>query len=153
MIQISNCLSVDDKSTRGIRKNQDPFTAFRKKFNHFTSNCDSFYDPSSCCTIDEKLIVFVGRCRFRMYFPNKPAKYGNKIVMMRDSKQLYAVFLLPCVGKGHISHADYSIKELVKSICGTNRNITNDRLASVPVISSMLCDHKFTVVGDLRRNK
>jgi hypothetical protein len=107
--------------------------------------------------IDEQLIAFCGRCHFRMYIPSKPAKYRIKLVMLCDSKTFYTVPALPYIGKGthngQIPLADYFVKEHAKSIYETNRNITtNDCFTSVPLVSSMLHDHKLTTVGALSTN-
>ncbi|XP_054740501.1 piggyBac transposable element-derived protein 4-like [Anastrepha obliqua] len=35
-------------------------------------------------TLDEQLLSFRGRCSFRQYIPNKPAKYGLKVFALVD---------------------------------------------------------------------
>ncbi|UYV75607.1 hypothetical protein LAZ67_13000728 [Cordylochernes scorpioides] len=37
--------------------------------------------PGEYLTVDEKIIPFEGRCSFKQYFPNKPAKYGIETVV------------------------------------------------------------------------
>ncbi|XP_035212452.1 piggyBac transposable element-derived protein 4-like [Stegodyphus dumicola] len=112
---LTNCIRFDDKSTRDVRKVSDPFAAIREITDMFASNCQEMYTPSTCCTIDEQLLAFRGRFPFRMYIPNKPAKYGIKLVLC-DSKTFYAVNMIPYVGKathnGEIPLADYFVKEL-----------------------------------------
>jgi len=36
-------------------------------------------------TIDETLVVFRGRCPFKMYIPSKPANYGIKVFSLVDA--------------------------------------------------------------------
>ena len=31
-------------------------------------------------TVDERLVIFWGHCPFKMFIPNKPEKYGMKIL-------------------------------------------------------------------------
>ncbi|PSN57460.1 hypothetical protein C0J52_08041 [Blattella germanica] len=155
---LTNCMRFDDKNTRDARKASDPFAAIRDITDMFASNCQEMYTPSTCCTIDEQLLAFRGRCPFRIYIPNKPAKYGIKLVMLCDSKTFYAVNIIPYVGKathnGDIPLADYFVKKLSKPIHGTNRNITTDNwFTSVSLGSSLLEDYKLTTVGTLRKNK
>ena len=94
---LTNCMRFDDKNTRDARKASDPFAAIRDITDMFASNCQEMYTPSTCCTIDEQLLAFRGRCPFRIYIPNKPANYGIKLVMLCDSKTIYAVNIIPYV--------------------------------------------------------
>ncbi|UYV75531.1 hypothetical protein LAZ67_13000529 [Cordylochernes scorpioides] len=55
----------------------------------FVYNCKKLYTPGEYNTIDEKLIPFRGRCGFRQYMPNKPAKYGLKIYTISDARIFY----------------------------------------------------------------
>lgn len=78
------CLRMDDKSLRQELRS-DTFVPIRKKWEIFINHCRSNYIPGPYVTIDEQLLGFRGRCPFRMYIPNKPNKYGIKIVMTCDS--------------------------------------------------------------------
>lgn len=154
---ITNCLRFDDKQTREARKAADPFTYIRELWNKFFVHCQEYYKPSTECTIDEQLLGFRGRCKFRMYIPNKPEKYGLKLVFMCDSHSKYLVTGIPYIGKetynGPEPLAQYLVKELAKPIYGTNSNITTDNwFTSFPLLSEMLA-HGITMVGTVRRNK
>lgn len=35
-----------------------------------------FFNPGPSVTIDEELITFYGRCKFRLFIPTKPDRYG-----------------------------------------------------------------------------
>lgn len=65
-----------------------------------------------------------------MYIPNKPSKYGIKIVMLCDSSSKYMIDASPQWGKytdtGGLPLANLYVKELTKSVHGSNRNITMD---------------------------
>lgn len=55
---------------------------------------------SQFLTVDEKLEAFRGRCSFRPYISNKPAKYGLKVFPLRDKKKLYYTWNMEvCVGQ------------------------------------------------------
>ncbi|UYV75608.1 hypothetical protein LAZ67_13000733 [Cordylochernes scorpioides] len=58
------------------------FKIFRSVMNRerflFLLRCLRFDDLP---TLDEKIIPFKGRCSFKQYFPNKPAKYGIETVV------------------------------------------------------------------------
>ena len=43
------------------------------------------YKAGPIVTVDEALPGFRGRCPFRMFIQNKPAKYGIKLFMVCDA--------------------------------------------------------------------
>ncbi|XP_066253834.1 piggyBac transposable element-derived protein 4-like [Euwallacea similis] len=94
-----NCLRFDDKITKEERKKSDSFTYIHQIWNMLMEICRSSYTPASYLTIDEQLLGFRGRCPFRMYIPNKPSKYGIKIVMLCDSLSKYMIDANPYLGK------------------------------------------------------
>nr|XP_022906140.1 piggyBac transposable element-derived protein 4-like [Onthophagus taurus] len=154
-----NCLRFDDKESREARKQDDPFTHIRKIWEIFIDTCRTSYTPSSYLTIDEQLLGFRGRCPFKMYIPTKPAKYGIKIVMLCDSSSKYLVDACPYLGKGTqtggLPVANYFVKELTKSVHGSNRNITMDNwFTSVDLADELLQKpYKLTMLGTIKKNK
>ncbi|XP_067629492.1 piggyBac transposable element-derived protein 4-like [Eurosta solidaginis] len=155
---LMSCLRFDDKSVR-IHLTADKLAPIRKAWDIFIQKCRENYTPGPYMTIDEQLISFRGRCGFKMYIPNKPSNYGLKVVMMCDSGTKYMVDAKPYLGKGSINSnlplAENYVKELTKSIYGTNRNVTMDNwFTSVSLAKSLLKEpHKLTLVGTLRSNK
>lgn len=154
-----NCIRFDDKSTREERKESDPFAPVREIWELLLEICRNSYTPSSYLTIDEQLLGFRGRCPFRMYIPNKPSKYGIKIVMVCDSASKYMTDAQPYLGKktntGGLPLANYYVKELTKSVHGSNRNITMDNwFTSIPLADELLqAPYKLTMLGTVRKNK
>lgn len=94
------CLRFDDRDLRLQRSQSDLFTPIRVIWDILILQCRNNYTPGTNVTIDEQLLGFRGRCKFRMYIPNKPAKYGIKIVMMCDSGTYYMIDAMPYMGKG-----------------------------------------------------
>ncbi|GBM01364.1 Mannose-1-phosphate guanyltransferase alpha-A [Araneus ventricosus] len=100
------------------------------------------YKPVSYVAIDEQLSAFRGRCPFRMYILNKPAKYGIKIVMMCDVETNYMINAISYLGlntqtKG-IPLASYFVEEFTRNIQGTNRNVTMDTwFTSIPLAEKL----------------
>lgn len=153
------CLRFDDKTFRLQRQKDDPFTPIRDIWEMLMVQCRQNYVPGTYVTIDEQLLAFRGRCKFRMYIPNKPAKYGVKLEMMCDSGTRYMIDSMPYLGKGTNTGGaplgEYFVKELTRSIHGTNRNVTMDNwFTSVPLAKQLLQQpYKLTLVGTLRANK
>jgi hypothetical protein len=86
----------------------DKFGAVREIWDMFIANCKIYYTPSVYCTVDEQLLGFRGRCRFRVYIQNKSDKYGIKIRTLCDGKSFYIVNATPYTGRVEES-ADVSV--------------------------------------------
>ncbi|KAK9693224.1 Transposase IS4 [Popillia japonica] len=147
----------DSRDTRNERKQSDSFTHIREIWEIFIEICRSSYTPSTYLTIDEQLVGFRGRCPFRIYIPNKPAKYGIKIVMLCDSSSKYMIDASPYLGKGTNTNglplATHFVRELTKSVQGSNRNITMDNwFTSIPLADELLKEpYSLTIIGTLRK--
>ncbi|KAF2889104.1 hypothetical protein ILUMI_17069 [Ignelater luminosus] len=74
------CIRFDDKNTR-----EDTFP--------------KFLNPSESVVIDEELITFHGRCKFRVFIPTKPGKYGIEANVLCDSENYYCFAVEPYAGK------------------------------------------------------
>uniref|UniRef100_A0A6P7G9Q2 Uncharacterized protein LOC114337367 n=1 Tax=Diabrotica virgifera virgifera TaxID=50390 RepID=A0A6P7G9Q2_DIAVI len=82
-------LRFDDHTDRNIRMAQDNLAPIRKQFDGFVERCKKNYQIGLYGTVDEMLEAFRGRCKFRKYIANKPAKYGIKIYALVDSTTFY----------------------------------------------------------------
>lgn len=154
------CLRFDKENTREERRNIDKLAPIRAVFDHFVENCRNSYTPSEYLTIDEKLESFRGRCGFRQYIPNKPAKYGLKVFAMVDAKTFYVLNLEVYVGKQPEGPFQQSNKpedivlRLVEPLKNSRRNITFDNwFSSYPLVTKLLKNYGLTSVGTLRKNK
>ncbi|XP_067633731.1 piggyBac transposable element-derived protein 4-like [Eurosta solidaginis] len=153
------CLRFDDKILRQQNQTEDPFIPIRNIWELLMAQCRQNYMPGTNITINEQLLAFCGRCKFRMYIPNKKAKYGVKLVMMCDSGTRYMIDSMPYLGKGTdtggLPLGEDFVKELTRSIHGSNRNVTIDNwFTSIPLEKQLLQQpYKLTIVGTLRANK
>uniref|UniRef100_A0A2D4HXE1 PiggyBac transposable element-derived protein domain-containing protein n=1 Tax=Micrurus lemniscatus lemniscatus TaxID=129467 RepID=A0A2D4HXE1_MICLE len=77
--------SVDRKERCAL----DPTALIAEIFAQFVKNCQEAYTIGTSATIDEVLIGFPGRCKFKMYLPLKPDKYGLKLLCLTDSRNSY----------------------------------------------------------------
>lgn len=157
---LMRCLRFDDIHTRAERKSDDKFAPFREIFEKFVSNCKSSYKPTDYLTLDEQLVAFRGNCPFRVYMPNKPAKYGLKVFALVSTSNFYATNLEVYVGKQPDGPYKVSnscsdvVRRLVEPVIGTNRNITCDNwFSSVPLIIQLREELKLTMIATLRKNK
>ncbi|XP_039280831.1 piggyBac transposable element-derived protein 4-like [Nilaparvata lugens] len=151
-----NTLRFDDKLTRDARKEIDALAPIREVWDKFIEHCKEYYIPGPYCCIDEQLLAFRGNSRFRMYIPNKPAKYGLKLVMLCNSNG-YLINAIPYTGKkmntGGQPQAAFFVEKLSETIQGSNRNITVDNwFSSVPLFNDMLSKYNLTMVGKKNKN-
>ncbi|XP_052745784.1 piggyBac transposable element-derived protein 4-like [Bicyclus anynana] len=153
------CLRFDEKQTRDDRRKEDKFTHIRELWQNMINNFQKWYTPGSYITVDEQLVGFRGRCPFRIYIPNKPNKYGIKLVMAADVNSKYVINAIPYLGKGTDTQkqplATFFIKNITTPLHGTNRNITMDNwFTSVSLADELLqSPYNLTLVGTLRSNK
>ncbi|XP_031338368.1 piggyBac transposable element-derived protein 4-like [Photinus pyralis] len=157
---ILRALRFDNVNDREFRKQFDKLAPIREIFDDFVYRCKTNYNVSELVTIDEMLESFRGRCAFRQYIPNKPAKYGLKILAMVDARSFYTHNLEVYVGNrpdGPFkvdNSAAVVVKRLIQPISGTGRNVTCDNwFTSIPLALELLQKHNLTLVGTLRKNK
>ena len=155
-----NCIRFDDFHTREQRKETDKFAPIRKVWDIFIEACGTHYTPHEFLTVDEQLLAFRGKCPFRIYIPDKPAKYGIKIVMANDVKSSYMLSGIPYLGKQGTRPRDGQnlghtfTKDLTQRYHFTNRNVTTDNwFTSVPLIQDLLHNCGMTLIGTVRGNK
>lgn len=157
---ILRCLRFDDVTTRAERRTVDKLAAIREVFESVNSNFKKHYCVGEYTTIDEMLLAFRGRCSFRMYIPNKPSRYGIKVFSLVDAKTYYTLNLEVYTGKQpdgpfFVSTAAKDVVErLCEPISQSKRNVTLDNwFTSTELATSLLKNHKLTLLGTIRKNK
>jgi hypothetical protein len=79
-------LRFDVKSERSMKPVSDKFGIIRDVFENFRENILSIFVPYSDLTIDEQLLPLKTRCGFINFMPNKPDKYGLRLVQPLQGK-------------------------------------------------------------------
>lgn len=157
-------LRFDNSSTRSERKQKNPAAAIQNIFDIFISNCQAVYSIGAHACVDETLIPFRGRCPFRMYMPNKPAKYGIKLICLTDAHNSYLLNAYIYVGKDSdgksltkeeqkLLKPTQAVIQVTKPIVNTKRNVTGDNWFSSIELVEELQKRKLTYVGTLKKNK
>lgn len=88
-MQLLAFIRFDDINSRQDRLLLDKLAPVREVVDYISERCKDLYKPSTYLTVDEQLVRFFGRCRFRVYLPSKPDKYGIKVWALADSSNLY----------------------------------------------------------------
>ncbi|GBP85250.1 PiggyBac transposable element-derived protein 4 [Eumeta japonica] len=157
-------LRFDDFEHREARKQIDPGCAITELLDMFNKNSQKYYVPGANVTVDEMLLAFRGRCKFKMYIPSKPAKYGVKVQCLADSSSFYVYNTYVYTGKGSDSYSlseedkkkpipAQAVLRLCKPIYNSNRNVTTDNWYSSIELSEELKNKGLTTVGTLKKNK
>ncbi|KAL4153044.1 hypothetical protein QTP88_000877 [Uroleucon formosanum] len=157
---ILRALRFDDITTRNERRSMDKLAPIRNIFNGFVQKYQENYVVGEYTTIDEMLESFRGRCNFHQYIRNKPAKYGIKIFALCDARKFYTLNMEVYAGKQpdgpyQIDNNPHKVVErLVIPITKSGRNVTMDNwFISIPLVQTLLQNHRLTVVGTIRKNK
>ncbi|KAJ8970593.1 hypothetical protein NQ314_001126 [Rhamnusium bicolor] len=74
---------------RIMRRLSDPAAVISQIFDLFVQNCQDCYTIGTSVCTDEMLVGLRGRCKFKMYIPNKPDKYRLKIMCCTDARTGY----------------------------------------------------------------
>lgn len=157
-------MRFDDSSTRSARAETDPAAPISDIYNALMKNFMSNYSIGAFACVDETLVPFRGRCRFKMFMPKKPAKYGLKCVCITDSKNSYLWNSYMYTGKGSdgqtlnetekkFQKPTQALIRLTRNLKDTHRNITCDNWFTSIEAAKWLWENGLTIVGTLRGNK
>ena len=156
--QILRVLRFDDANSRRRHRSEDKFQPIRDVFEQWDLHLRDAYAPGPHMTVDEQLVCFRGRCPFRQYIPSKPGKYGIKIWAICEANTSYVWKMQVYTGKNpavgrEVNQGARVVKDLVKEIENSGRNITCDNFfTSIPLARDLL-KKKLTLVGTIRKNK
>lgn len=158
------CLRFDNPDDRLERQKTNPTAPISHIFDRFIANCQNAYSVGQTVCIDEMLVSFRGRCRFKMYMPKKPAKYGIKLMSLTDARNGYLFNSYIYSGKDSdgqglsvdekkLSKPSQSVVRLARPLFQTNRNITADNWFSSIELARTLKENGLTYVGTMKKNK
>lgn len=159
-----NTIRFDDAETREERRELDLSAPISELFQFFIQNCERVYTIGTCACVDEMLVAFRGRCKFKMYMPKKPAKYGIKIMCITDATNGYLLNAFIYLGKDsdgqnltqeqkRLSKPTQAVLSLIAPIENSNRNVTADNWFSSIELVNILKEKHLTYVGTLKKNK
>ena len=80
--QLKTGVRFDDRRTRD---QVDPLAPIRQVVDLFNTSLRENYEPGPHLCIDEQLIEFHGRVKFRRYIPTKPGKYGMLLYWVTEA--------------------------------------------------------------------
>lgn len=151
---ITAAIRFDNWASRRLERSTDRFAPIRELWDKWSGRLDMLYNPSDCVTIDEQLIGFRGRCKFKIYMPSKPCKYGIKFWILVDTVSGYVLRIQPYLGEGNVVEKEQGkrvVLDLVRGLKG--KNVTADNFFTSHSLGQELLRHNLTYVGTVRQNK
>lgn len=144
------------------RDRDDPMAPVREITTTFISSLKEYvFAPEYLC-IDEQLLEFHGRVKFRQYIPSKPGKFGIKIFWLTDSLGTYCFNGLIYIGAATMatsernqsaSLAEALVMNLMKPFLNNGRHLTADNWFSSVSLTERLLASNTTYVGTIRKNQ
>lgn len=158
------CLRFDNPDTRDARKAENPAAPVSEIFDIFIENCQNCYSIGKSACIDEMLVGFRGRCKFKMYIPNKPVKYGIKIMCCTDARTNYLLNAYIYTGRNsdgngltdgekRFSKPTQAVLRLTTPLIGSNRSVTFDNWFTSIELVQVMKQRGLTCIGTLKKNK
>ncbi|CAL4241661.1 unnamed protein product, partial [Meganyctiphanes norvegica] len=154
---LTRALRFDDQATRRDRMRSDRFAHVRDLWDAVIANCKANYKAGAIVTVDEQLLAFRGRCVFRVYISNKPAKYGIKIFMVCDADTLYCLHAIPYLGKGSVENlprgvnqGEFITMKLLEDLLDPGRVVCLDNWFTSLSLAKSLLAKNMHLVGTIR---
>ncbi|KAJ8953415.1 hypothetical protein NQ318_023532 [Aromia moschata] len=162
--KLLQCLRFDNHNIRNERRETDGAAAISFIFNKFVLNSQNCFNLGPMACVDEMLVSFRGKCKFRMYMPNKPAKYSIKIMCLNDARNSYFYNGYIYTGKdsdgqtlskneNKLQKPTQAVIRLAKPLEISNKNITADNWFSSMELLEQLKLRGLTYTDTLKKNK
>lgn len=149
--QIMRCLncSKDDKN--------DSLGKISWLLEKIVKNSQSMFYPKESLSLDESLLLFRGRLRFRVYIKNKKTRYGIKFYELCSSDG-YVLNIEIYKGKDSCevvksSKVDSLVLRLMKPYLDKGHHIYMDNFYNSATLSNKLMSQKTHITGTLRSNR
>ncbi len=92
-------LNDNDKHVPYGQAGHDKLFKVRKLLDLLCPLFESEFQMHQACTIDEAMIPFKGRLRFKQYMKDKPTKWGIKVFVLADAPTGYVKRIKFILGK------------------------------------------------------
>ena len=153
--EINNALRFDDKLQRPARIREDKLAHIRTLWEMWRQRLPLLFNPGREVTVDEQLVPFKGRCKFKQYMPKKTAKYGLKIWVTADVATSYAwrcdIYLGKSGDKPEVGQGQRVALEMTEGLQGVT--VTCDNFFTTYPLAQELLKRKISLVGTIRKNK
>ena len=142
----------NDKAKKRGEEGYDPIYRIREMNNRYLDRSRSVYVPERDLALHEATMLWKGHVSYRVYNPNKPAKFGVKIYELCECSSGYVVDWQIYTGKTadtqEHGHSYRVVFDLVRDeLRGLGHRLYVDRYYSSPKLFSDLLEHKVSATG------
>lgn len=134
----------------------DPLIKIRKVIDHFNKKMDETYYPGKELSLDESMVLWRGRLKFRQFIKNKKYKYGIKLYMLTEPDGTILCFRVytgsgdaEVAGKGH---AYKVVMKLMDGKLQSGHTLYMDNFYNSYELAKKLLDLNTYCTGTLRKS-
>ena len=138
---------------------EDSLWKIRPVMSHLLQRYKKYFHPFRKLVIDESLLLYKGRLRFKQYIPSKRHRFGVKLFVLCDCETGYILDIIVYIGKGTISQPDplgFSgsiVKKLLEDYLGKGHTLYTDNYYTSPMLSQWLKENNLASCGTVRPNR
>lgn len=137
-----------------LRSFDNVFHPFEEVSKIFLNSFGKYWSPSESIVIDEQMVSFNGRFKYKVYQPAKPIKRG---IMMRSICDAFNRYLLKFdvyIGKKEPLYDQMANLLDVSNVINSNRTLVTDNFyTSIDHSERFFTNYKLNTVGTMRINK
>ncbi|XP_035208278.1 piggyBac transposable element-derived protein 4-like [Stegodyphus dumicola] len=130
-------------------------------FDHINKKCSSLYTPERDIRIDESLLLYKGRMKWKQYIPLKRARFGIKMYLLCESKTGYLYSSIIYTGKGtNLSDAyrempvsTQVVLSLIEPLLDKGYCLTTDNFYTSPQLADFLVKRQTDTYGTLKSTR
>jgi len=115
--------------------------------------------PGKNLSIDETMVKFKGRIKFRQYIKSKPVKYGIKCYLICNSFNGYCYGIIVYTGKGTMkklkgmSLTETVVTDLISPYINKGRVLYVDNFFNTIPLNNYLWENNTGMIGTMRKNR
>lgn len=147
-------------SDNAEQREGDSFHKLRTVFNKITSRFQKYFTPFQNLAIDESLVLFKGRLRFKQYIKSKRHRFGIKLFLICDCETGYALGVIVYTGKStditlfqDLGISGSVVANLLEPYLDKGHNLYTDNWYTSPTLCTYLHKHKTNSCGTVRPNR
>ncbi|CAK1596431.1 unnamed protein product [Parnassius mnemosyne] len=148
---IMRCLHFTSEADNG-----DPVQKVRSVVDYFNTKMNECYYPAKELSLDESMILWRGRLKFRQFIKNKRHKYGIKLYMLTEPDGLVLKFRVYAGGLDHEvsgkGHAEKVVMQLMNEKLHNGHALYMDNFYNSLGLAKKLLDNNTYCTGTLRIN-
>lgn len=137
-------------------ESEDTLYKIRSVIDYFNNKMNQCYYPAKELSLDESMVLWRGRLRFKQFIKNKRHKYGIKLYMLTEPDGLILKFRVyagghdkEVTGKGH---AEKVVMQLLEDKLQSGHSIYMDNYYNSFTLAKRLLDNNTYCTGTLRKD-